>query len=296
MEQEKKDASKLESPVIEMIVKDGVLKVSDLPAVMAEFRKPFPKEAEQFSDGNKTGKQYDTAGYGYAWISERLNDVVGFCWRMVESEAISQVTQTKSGNNMYSLGVNVVLQLGNWINKEIEDIETIVVPNTGGPAESITKVKKTFRIERIFQVLAETPVGNGWHKALALTDAQKGAKTNGFKKAAGFWGLGNDAYKKIIDPENEPATKSRSTSQTRPSAAAPNPVKSGADLKKLYDLLAKKGVNTEEEGLIYMKEHHSFEAKSLRNLSDKQIKMCLALLLQSNQNQNATQSEESQEN
>jgi len=292
MEQENTVA---EDAVINMVVKDGVLKVSDLPNVMKEFRKPFPKDAEQFSDGNKTGKQYDTAGYGYAWISERLNDVVGFCWRMVEGEAQSQTTSTKAGNQMYNISLDVVLQLGNWINKEIEDVETVIVPNPDSPVpSSTTVVKKTYRIERIFQVLAETPIGNGWHKALALTDAKKGAKTNGFKKAAGFWGLGNDAYKKIIDPENEPAKNTRSANPTR-SAAAPTPVKSGADLKKLYDLLAKKGVNTEEEGLAYMKEHHNFDAKSLRNLSDKQIKMCLALLLQSNQNQNAVQSEESQE-
>lgn len=274
-------------PVKMIVGEDGILKISDLPKVMAEFRKALPKEAEQFSEGSKTSKGYDTAGYGYAWLTERMNDVVGFCWRLVESEPRETSNTSKSGNTIHVMEIDVVLQLGNWIVKEFEDVTTVTETNSvdinSAPNIVVQSTKKAFRIERVFQVLAETPIGRGWHKALNIADAKKGAMTNGLKKAAGFWGIGNDAYKKMIDDENKPPAKAdRSSSQTRRVDQTGGPVnvpgKPSANLKKIKDILAKRGVTSDQEAIEHLK-LIGFDTKTM-NLSEKQEKMVLVLLLQ----------------
>lgn len=266
---------------IQMVVgEDGILKFSYLPKVMKEFRKPLPKAAEQRSEGSKTQKGYDTAGYGYAWISERFNDVVGFCWRIVESEPKISTNQSKSGNTMHVVQVDVVVQLGNWKSELIKEELTHV--EDGIMQKRVVGV----RMEKVFEVLAETPVGNGWHKALNIADALKGAKTNGFKKAAGFFGIGNEAYKKMIDDENKPNKVERSSpvrrvEQSGSPVNVPGPT---ANLKKIKDILAERGVTNDQEAIEHLN-MLGFQTKTM-SLSEKQEKMVLALLLQSNNKNN----------
>lgn len=172
-----------------LVIKEGVLKAADLPEAYREFKKPISEEGLQQSMGAETQKGYDTLGYGYAWITERLNDVIGFCWRAVIQNDKATITKTHSGKEMWEVQMDVWLQLGNVRELEFDDIDP----------EKKTCVRK---YEPDFQILAQH-VGFGWHKAFSIADARKGAYTNGLKKAAALFGIGNEAYKKSIDEENQ---------------------------------------------------------------------------------------------
>lgn len=268
---------------VEMIVKDGVLKVSDLPKVIEEFQKPISEEGIQESKASVTQKGYDTIGYGYAWISERLNKVVGFCWRILEQNESIKEVKSNTGKSMYEVSVDVLIQLGNWKNKEIEEEERIEKLDL---ELKNTLIKKNFHIIREFEVLAESPIGNGWHKAFSLADAKKGAKTNGFKKAAGFFGIGNEAYKKSIDEENQGvkdalAKKRRKSGNKTFAPTTPVSIESGkADLGLINQKLEALGAKTEEEKLTILRDKFKFTAMRMDNLNEKQIKMILARILQ----------------
>lgn len=265
------------------IVKDGVLKLADLPKVMAEFRKPLPDEGLQSTKGEETKKGYDTLGYGYAYVSERLNDVVGFCWRMVTRDEVIKDVKSNQGNDMYDVSIDVVIQLGNWKNKEIEDTEQDIQVETlsDGKPSSSTYVQKVYKIVREFEVLAETPVGYGWHKGMAKADARKGAMTNGFKKAAGFFGIGNDAYKKSIDEENQQIkdTLAKKNAKKKPVMTSTKPVGQG-NIALIKQKLAGMGAKTEEAALLLLAEKYNFDCDGLDKLNEKQQKMILARILQ----------------
>lgn len=262
---------------IKMVIQDGILKYSDLPKIMKEFRKPIDEQGLQESLGSETKKGYDTLGYGYAWISERLNDVVGFCWRIVEqNETHKEVKTAKGDNTMHEVSVDVIVQLGNWKNKEIE--ENVSLP-IGGDQQ--VKVKQNYKIIRDFEVLAETPIGNGWHKAFSLADARKGAKTNGFKKAAGFFGIGNEAYKKSIDDENREVKETLAKKRSRKTNIQAATLQQGSvNLSLVKQKLEALGAKTDEEKIQMLKERFNFTAMNINTLNDKQLKMILAKILQ----------------
>lgn len=274
-------AQTLDKPL--MVVADGVLKVSDLPKVYENFRKDISAEGLQVSYSDQTRKGYDTLGYGYAWITERLNDVVGpQCWRIVTSDETVDETASKSGNTMYEVAVDVTLQLGNW--KQVTRKITRTIKEELAPAQedgmsnkdqcTVVEYEETFKQ---FEVLAEF-VGFGWHKAMAKVDGRKGAYTNGLKKAAAFFGIGNDAYKKNIDEENavvkEKLTRGRNKAPEVPQGETTTPVAS-ENFARLNSILEGFGCKTDEEKLAFADSRLQFNAKDWKTLSLKQINFLL---------------------
>ncbi|MEO1303311.1 MAG: hypothetical protein AAFV36_09110, partial [Myxococcota bacterium] len=47
------------------------------PEALQRLSEPLPDAAIERTDGRRTGKGYDTVGYGYQWVVDRLNEVLG---------------------------------------------------------------------------------------------------------------------------------------------------------------------------------------------------------------------------
>lgn len=125
----------------------------------------LPKEAEQHTKGSETKKGYNTSGYGYQWIVDRLNEIYGLDWGY-EYEILDK-TQGQFSNGMPFFDITVCL--GIWV----ED-------------------KKNIRHHA------------GSHRAIGFGDALKGAISNSFKKTAAMFGLGSKAYRGQMDDDNTP--------------------------------------------------------------------------------------------
>ena len=125
----------------------------------------LPKEAIQRSKGAETRKGYDTTGYGYQYIVNRFNEVLGignWNWKFTEIERAKG--QYRSGQEFYSITgeATITLFLGD---KQITHSEF------------------------------------GGHRSADLTDAFKGASTNALKKTAAFFGVGKEAFEGTIDED-----------------------------------------------------------------------------------------------
>lgn len=152
----------------------------DFKKLYLELSKPLAKEAVQRSVGAKTGKGYDTTGYGYQFIVNRFNEVLG---------------------------------LGGW-NWSFEEIE-----RAEGSYKSGTKFISITGKATITVSLPDGEISHseyGGHQSSNLTDALKGASTNALKKTASFFGVGKDAFEGSIDEDNQdqpeikkPATSSK---------------------------------------------------------------------------------------
>lgn len=153
------------------VVIPDVLETEHLADIYKELRKPLAKEAVQKSKKSDTHRGYDTTGYGYQWLIDRLNDVVGIGHRLIE-RYIEDVYSYKTRNDveMWSVSVDCTISLGNWV---------------GGQ----------------FVTIARSNLCGG-HQAKLRSDAQKGAWTNAFKKTAALFGLGADAYRGDMDEDN----------------------------------------------------------------------------------------------
>jgi len=127
--------------------------------------KKMPDEAIQRTKKADTRKGYDTDGYGYQYIVDRLNEVAGdkwfFTWDIIHTDKGAY----KSGVPYYEITVRVDI----WLSAD-------------GKGRACV----------------------GGHTAMTYADALKGAITNGFKKTAAFWGVGRDAYAGTIDDDNTP--------------------------------------------------------------------------------------------
>ncbi len=168
------------------------LKREDLQQIFRELCEPLPEAAIQRTRGRETGKGYDTDGYGYQWLADRLNEVVGIgCWTADAREAFIERGQTAKGRAQFEVGFDVCIALGNWH-------------------------------DGTFAPLARTPWTPGNHTSVSLGDARKGALTNAFKKAAAFFGLGAIAFRGELDPDNRPQQDSQHQQprQGRPPLAA----------------------------------------------------------------------------
>ena len=133
---------------------------------------PFPEECIQRTDGEVTGRGYDTTGIAGQFVINRLNEVVGLGgWRAVRTVTVRPVV-TAGGPPAYEATAEVTVQLGEWAR--------------GG-----------------FVVWAEA-VADGGHVARLEADARKGSVTNAFKKAAAYHGVGREAYEGSIDSDHEP--------------------------------------------------------------------------------------------
>ncbi len=131
---------------------------------LSETISTHPK-ARQKTSGRTTGKGYDTDGWGYQWVADKLNEVLGVHgWTLQVREREHHTFLTHKGKKeMFSAVVLVRISL------------------TDG------SFRECF----------------GGHDSRTLADALKGALTNGFKKCAAMFGAGADAYRGQMDPDNE---------------------------------------------------------------------------------------------
>jgi len=111
-------------------------------------------------------------GFGYQWIADRFNTVLGVDGWYFDYEVVHEDTGSwgKSGKTWVEITVKVSIYLTQRTNDE---------PST-------------------YRVCA------GGHKSDNYPDALKGAITNGFKKCAAFFGPGRAAYAGTIDDDYRP--------------------------------------------------------------------------------------------
>jgi hypothetical protein len=155
---------------------DSVKKV--IPAERAELIRLYQELAAPFTDkrmieqtsGRLTGRGYDTTGIKYQFVVNRLNEVLGLGGFRVQREMSVKQTATAKGRPGYEAICDLALQLGEWVEGE-------------------------------FVVFAEA-LADGGHFSTSEADARKGAYTNGFKKAAAFFGVGRQAYEGTLDDDN----------------------------------------------------------------------------------------------
>jgi hypothetical protein len=133
---------------------------------------PFPENTIQRTEGRITGRGYDTAGIGYQFICNRLNEVLGVGgWRAHRTVTVKTVTTSK-GREAYEAICDLTLELGAWESGE-------------------------------FLVFAEA-LSDGGHTSTSEADARKGAYTNALKKGAAMFGCGRQAYEGTLDDDNIP--------------------------------------------------------------------------------------------
>ena len=160
--------------------KGVVNNLSKLNEVYRELIQPLPDEAIERAPKEKTRKGYDTTGYQYQYLVERLNEVVGI-------------------ENWY---------MTNEVVKEIEGQF-----NNGAPSYEIT-------VRTTVVVMGVSKTAGGGHKSSCYADAFKGAITNGFKKTVALFGLGQEAYKGMIDEDYQAPYEER-PARTKPPVKQP---------------------------------------------------------------------------
>jgi hypothetical protein len=140
--------------------------------IYQQLAAPFPENAIQRTEGRVTGRGYDTAGIGYQFICNRLNEVLGIGgWRAHRTVTGKEILTAK-GRAAYEAICDLTLELGSWENGD-------------------------------FVVFAES-LSDGGHTSMSEADARKGAYTNALKKAAAMFGCGRQAYEGTLDDDNVP--------------------------------------------------------------------------------------------
>lgn len=141
--------------------------------IYAALAAPFPDHCIQRTEGRLTGRGYDTTGIGYAWITARLNEVLGLGnWRAHRTVTVKQITRG-NGRPAYEAICDLTLELGEWV-------------------------------DGAFVTWAES-LADGGHVSASEADARKGAYTNALKKGAAMFGCGRQAYEGTLDDDNVPA-------------------------------------------------------------------------------------------
>lgn len=124
----------------------------------------LPDAAIERTKGAITKKGYDTTGYGYQWLVNVLNEIVGVPGWSFSYTLVKEVEgTTQAGQPTYTVTVDVTVE--------------------------ILDAKRTCA---------------GGHKATLHADALKGAITNGLKKTLALFGVGKQAYEGTIDDDNTP--------------------------------------------------------------------------------------------
>lgn len=135
--------------------------VSKFNGIYDELKQPLADEAVERASKEITRKGYDTTGYQYQYLVERLNEVVGIeNWGM-DHDIVKEIEgKFSTGQTYYDITVKIII--------------------------TIMGISKSLA---------------GGHKSSLYSDALKGAITNGFKKTVALFGLGQDAYKGVIDED-----------------------------------------------------------------------------------------------
>ena len=161
--------------------------------VYAALSAPFPDSCIQRTDGNQTGRGYSTTGIAYQFVVNRLNEVLGLGGFRTERTMTTRELTSAKGRPVFEAICELKLQLGEWVDGR-------------------------------FVAFAEA-IGDGGHTSVSLADAFKGAFTNGFKKAAAFFGCGRQAYEGTLDddcvPEESRVAETRPTFEPPPASTPP---------------------------------------------------------------------------
>lgn len=136
--------------------------------IFAELSKTFPEEAIERTDGDKTGKRYDTAGIKAQYVSDRFNEVLGVDgWHMDYTVEKTWEGSTRGGKPKYMALVAVTISI------DVGD---------------------------------KTTTRKAHSEHVSFTDgyggAIKGAVTNAFKKAASYFGVGGEAWRGELDDDH----------------------------------------------------------------------------------------------
>jgi hypothetical protein len=172
--------------------------------LMKKFYEKLPEDGIQRTDKKITKKGYDTTGYGYQWVIDRLNDVSGFDW----------------------------------------DFDWHIIERRDGTYQSGTPyIEITVDVSIIIFIEGKKIMRHcvGGHTAINFSDALKGAITNGIKKTASFFGIGADAFRGEIDedaglpdkPENKIIDKEKAAQEAiEKLKALPENIRSGFNVLK----------------------------------------------------------------
>lgn len=192
--------------------------------IYAELSARLPDEAIERTKKADTRKGYDTTGYGYQFVVDRLNEVCGLDGWGFSYEVLREVEgKYRNDQTFYDFTVNVTVSIG-------ETSRTCV----------------------------------GGHISTSHADALKGAITNGLKKTAAFFGVGAEAYRGTIDEDYRPLPEGagqgpstagppktrmlRPPSVKPPQAAAPSTNGRDqllGDARKAYAALQKAGIKVD---------------------------------------------------
>ncbi len=81
---------------LSILLKDTATTQDERRKLYATLAVPFPENAIQRTEGRITGRGYDTAGIGYQFICNRLNEVVGVDgWRTHKTVTVKEITTAK---------------------------------------------------------------------------------------------------------------------------------------------------------------------------------------------------------
>lgn len=149
---------------------------------LAACRANLPKDAIQEARAADTGKKYDSTGFGYQWVADRLSDVFGpDGWTEDHQNLETKGTWGQRKTTFYHITCHMTLMVGHWI---------ITQPDGEG----------------VLPAPVFAPVGSwqqyGEHRAGNRGDARKGAHTNALKKVAALGlGIGASAFRGSIDED-----------------------------------------------------------------------------------------------
>jgi hypothetical protein len=164
----------------------------------------LPENARQDTKGKDTKKGYDTSGYGYQFLVNVLNEVVGLGnWGMTYKILKEMKGSYQSGTEYFDITSEVTI----WI---MDGEKKAEFSNVGG------------------------------HQSRTYNDALKGSITNGFKKTLSYFGVGKKAYEGTMDEDNE--TINEEIKPIAPIMPKIDPIKSWKD--KLATLTTKEEISS----------------------------------------------------
>ena len=172
------------------------------PELIEELKKSlqdvYGKEAVERTKKEITRKGYDTTGYGYQFVVNRLNEVLhkhGLEWTTQDDIKLCREFPTKGGS----------------INFEYAGKLSIMFLDEN---RNVVASRHCF----------------GGHQSRTHADAMKGAYTNALKKTAAMFGVGADAYEGTIDEDYRPVDEPSTSPVT---SAAGMPSLTGSEVKEI---------------------------------------------------------------
>lgn len=150
---------------------------NEINALMPLLRLPLDEDAIQAAKGNETGKEYDTTGYSYQAVVDRLNWILGaanWTWEVTNEQYELSATRNNFEKHIYS--ADILLLIGyRELNAETKNFDWVTVHSV-------------------------PPIPTD-HESLEKGTARKGMLTKGIKRAASFLGVGADAYLGTLDDD-----------------------------------------------------------------------------------------------